>query len=279
MNPNIQNDCCILNSGNGAWAFDRLANQLATALKIKVSETPQRFNYLLNVEDPKQLNDWNSFVPLSSIALAADKRLLAQVFLAKNVPTPETILSEGFDEVQNFIRSNPSKKWCLKYPTSCGASGHRTVSVADVVPPNWPTPYVVQEFIELKQPEVYRTYCAGGGMFGWVARRFPVGSKSSPWVAHARGARYVKLDDAPMKALEAAKMALVATNLYDSFGCVDLLHKPTGEWVVLEVGTDGLVNHVDRDIGDSKFEQQINDRIATAFWGAAELSFNGINEI
>ena len=108
-------------------------------------------------------------------------------------------------------------------------------------------------------------------MFGWVARRFPAGSKPSPWVAHARGARYVKLDKAPGEAGEAAKLALVATGLWDSFGCVDLLCKPTGEWVVLEVGTDGLVNHVDRDVGDTLFERQIEERITAAFWRVAKV--------
>jgi len=266
-----RNECCVLNSGTGSWAFEPLANQLSAVLGIDVSDRPRRFNYLMHVEDTKLLDGCASFVPVSSIRLAADKRLLAQVFLGKNVPTPQTSLIEQFGEVQNFVRANASKKWCLKYPTSCGASGHRTVSATDDTPPNWPTPYVVQEFIELKQPEVYRTYCAGGEMFGWVARRFPAGSKPSLWVAHARGARYVKLDQAPPKALEAAKSALAATELWNSFGCVDLLCKPTGEWVVLEVGTDGLFNHVDHDIGDAPFERQIDERIAAAFWRAARV--------
>jgi glutathione synthase/RimK-type ligase-like ATP-grasp enzyme len=247
-----------------------LANQLSAALRIDVSERPRRFNYLMNVEDATLLDGCASFVPISSIRLASDKRLLAQTFLEKNVPTPQTILVEEFAEVQNFVRTNAGKKWCLKYPTSCGASGHRTVLATDDTPPNWPAPYVVQEFIELKQPEVYRTYCAGGEMFGWVARRFPPGSKPSPWVAHARGARYVKLDAAPVKALEAALSALQATGLWDSFGCVDLLCRPTGEWLVLEVGTDGLFNHVDRDIGDALFERQIEEHITAAFWRVAK---------
>src|SRR5687767_6665871 len=88
-----------------------------------------------------------------------------------------------------------------------------------------------------------RTYCAAGEMFGWVARRFPEGTRVSPWVAHARGARYVRLGNPPFEACEAARRALLATQLWDSFGCVDLLRKLSGEWVVLEVGTDGLFNH------------------------------------
>lgn len=239
------------------------------ALAIAVSEQPHRFNYLLHVEDSRLLENCSSFVPIDSIQLASDKRLLAHVFLESKVPTLQTILLERFDEVQNLIRANRTKKCCLKNPTSCGANGRRRLSISDDALPNWPTPYVVQEFIELKEPEVYRTYCAGGEMFGWVARRLPVSGKPSPWVAHARGAKYVKLNTAPKKALKAAKSALVATGLWNSFGCVDLLCKPTEEWVVLEVGTDGLFNHVDRDIGDSIFERHIEEQIAADFWRAA----------
>lgn len=107
-------------------------------------------------------------------------------------------------------------------------------------------------------------------MFGWVVRRFPEGARSSEWVAHARGARYVVLADPPPAALEAARRALAATDLLESFGCVDLLCRPTGEWVVLEVGTDGLFNHVDRDLGDARLESEILRRITAAFWREAE---------
>ena len=112
-------------------------------------------------------------------------------------------------------------------------------------------------------------FCAAGELFGWVVRRFPDGTRQSPWVAHARGARYVRLGDPPSQALEVARRALVATRLWDSFGCVDLLRKPGGQWVVLEVGTDGLFNHVDRDLGDADLERELHQRVANAFWKAA----------
>ena len=112
--------------------------------------------------------------------------------------------------------------------------------------------------------------CAGGESFGWFMRRFPDGIAPSPWVAHARGARYVRLGQAPTEALDAARRAMMATGLWTSFGCVDLLHRPSGEWVVLEVGTDGLFNHVDRDVGDRDFERELRNRVADAFWKAAE---------
>jgi hypothetical protein len=140
----------------------------------------------------------------------------------------------------------------------------------DAEPTNWPKPFVVQEFIQMQQPEVYRTYGAGGEVFGWVARRFPEGMKTSPWVAHARGARYVNLKHPPDEAAQVARAALNVTGLLDSFGCVDLLRRGDGAWVALEVGTDGVVNHVDREIGDPEFEEELNKRIAAAFWRAAD---------
>jgi hypothetical protein len=62
----------------------------------------------------------------------------------------------------------------------------------------------------------------------------------------------------------------MATGLWTSFGCVDLLLKPNGEWVILEVGTDGLFNHVDRDLGDRDLEGELRRRVANAFWSAAQ---------
>ena len=40
----------------------------------------------------------------------------------------------------------------------------------------------------------------------------------------------------------------------------------SGKWLVLEVGTDGLFNHVDRDLGPPGLEQEIQGRGAVAFW-------------
>jgi glutathione synthase/RimK-type ligase-like ATP-grasp enzyme len=263
-------DCCVLNSGSGGWGFEPLALQLSSALGVDVASEPRRFNYLLHVEDPTQPIEFDVFIPNKAIRLASDKRLLAAVFNEHGVPTPETHLLESYDQALRFIRERADSAWCLKYPTSCGASGHRLMTGESSEPPNWPRPFIVQEFIRLEHPEVYRTYCAGGELFGWVARRFPEGTRLSPWVAHARGARYVRLGEPPAAALLAARSALVATELWDSFGCVDLLRKPNGEWVVLEVGTDGLFNHVDRDLGDQEFEQELNRRVADAFWKAAQ---------
>jgi hypothetical protein len=259
-------DGCVLNGGDGGWAFAGLADRLSRALWLDVSATPRRFNYLLQTDQPDPAA---SFVPVEAMRLAADKRRLAAAFAAARVPTPETLLLDSPDDAERLLRERPGREWCVKFPTGCGASGHRLLTPGLTLPRTWPRPLVVQEFVRLARPEVYRTYAAGGGLFGWVARRFPDGTPPSPWVAHARGARYEDAGDAPPEAIAAARLALEAAGLLGSFGCADLLLKPTGEWVVLEVGTDGLFNHVDRDLGLPAVEREIDRRVAEAFWARA----------
>ena len=268
--------CCVLNGGGGAWAFEPLATQLSSFLGIEVSNAPRKFNYLLNFDDADRLAHERFFIPLEAILLASDKRLQSAVFSKEHVPTPTTQLFENFEEASRFVQVNSGKKWCLKYPTGCGANGHRMLHRDSRQPPNWPKPFIVQEFIQLERPEVYRIFCAGGEMFGWLARRFPDGGHTSPWVAHARGARYVRLGQAPSEAFAAAQCALTATKLWDSFGCVDMLQKPTGDWVVLEVGTDGLFNHVDRSFDDEDFLKDLNQHIARSFLAAAERALESV---
>jgi glutathione synthase/RimK-type ligase-like ATP-grasp enzyme len=268
MNSNLH-DCCVLNGGSGSWAFDALAQQLSTALRVPVSAQARRFNYLLHVEPLSDDFSQNVFIPISSVHLASDKRLIAAAFHRHGVPAPHTVLLDTFGEVIDFVANQSEVEWCLKFPTGCGANGHRLVNTHSSEPPNWPRPFVLQEFIRLERPEVYRLYCAGGEIFGWVARRFPAECPETSWVAHARGARYERLGDPPNEAIIAARSALQATDLYDSFGCVDLLRRPSGEWVVLEVGTDGLYNHVDRELNIPRLEAELMERIAAAFWHKA----------
>ena len=260
-------DCCVLNQGPGAWAFEPLARQLSNALRVPIATEPRRFNYLLNIE-PFPIGDLllSTFIPLPSIRVAADKRLSAVEFQRCDVPRPHTVLLAAFPDVIEFVTGHPEREWCLKYPTGCGANGHRLVNSRSPEPANWPHPWIVQEFLRSDRPEVYRLYCAGSEGFGWVARRFPPGRAASPWVAHARGARYERAGKPSAQAAAAAQLALQATGLWDSFGCADLICRPSGEWLVLEVGTDGVFNHVDRDLGDAELEKELRERIARAFW-------------
>lgn len=159
-----------------------------------------------------------------------------------------------------------TEQWCLKYPIGCGASGHKIINCDRDVPQEWLKPYVVQKFIKLKQLQVFRLYCAGGILFGWNRRKFTSQDNRFPWVAHANGAIYERLGNPPEEVRELATKALQATDLYNSFGCVDLLQDNNDDWLVLEVGTDGIFNHVDRNIGIPSLEAEIERRIATAFF-------------
>ncbi len=256
----------ILNSGPGAWVFDAVARRLSDALWVDIVDTPREFNYLLWVEDRSPSDCGELFIPFRAMEFASDKRLLATAFAKHSVPTPETILLDTIDENQRFRSARADKEWCLKYPTGLGGSGHRLLADGMLLPASWPLPLVVQEFIRMGSPEVYRLYSAAGQTFGWVVRRFPSGTRASPWVAHARGARYESAGVAPSDAVEAARLAMSAVGILDSFGCADLVRKSTGEWVILEVGTDGMFNHVDRDLGLPELEREVSRRVGEAFW-------------
>ncbi len=257
---------CILNGGRDAWAFDALASQLSRALWVDVADTPRAFNYLLSADHLGFLAGEEMFIPLRSMELAADKRHLASAFAASGVPTPKTLVVDSLGTAELVAAEDRSREWCLKFPTGCGASGHRVLIPGISLPSNWPHPLLVQEFVRMDRPEVYRVYAAGGELFGWVARYFPDGARASPWVAHARGAQYRLAGNAPPAATTAARAALESVDLLESFGCVDLIQRPTGEWLVLEVGTDGVFNHVDRDLGLPEFERELQRRLAEAFW-------------
>jgi glutathione synthase/RimK-type ligase-like ATP-grasp enzyme len=267
--PPPKTNCCILNGGGGSWAFEPLARLLSAALGIPISAEPREFNYLLSTDSIPDGLAPRVFIPLPALHLASDKRLLAATFERHGVTTPQTVLCESFTAVREFLAAHTDREWCLKYPVGCGANGHRFISIDSSEPARWPRPFVVQEFIRMARPEVYRLYGAGEEIFGWVARRFLPDRQPSSWVAHARGARYERAGEAPPDAVHAARRALQASGLIDFFGCVDLLRRSSGEWVVLEVGTDGLYNHVDRELGDAELEGEISRRIADAFWRKA----------
>ena len=262
MKPEV----CILNGGGGAWAFHSLARQLSDALWVEVSETPREYNYLLHIDglDPQACGEL--FIPLRSMQLAADKRLLAELFASAGVPTPTTRLVDSLAEAERLLADEPSREWCVKFPTGCGASGHRLLRPGLILPKDWPLPLVLQEFIRLQRPEVFRLYGAGGSLFGWVVRRFPAGQKHRRGSRMLAAARYELAGKPSVQAVAAASAALEAVGLLDSFGCVDLLRRPSGEWVALEVGTDGVFNHVDRDLGLPELECEIQQRVAEAFW-------------
>jgi glutathione synthase/RimK-type ligase-like ATP-grasp enzyme len=254
----------ILNAGNAAWIFEEHAQRLARVMTLEISATPSDHNYLLGWES-SQPPTGKCFIPFTAIQWASDKRQLAEIFTKHQVAIPRTYLLESEEEVKQLIEKEAKSQWLVKWPTGCGASGHRFLELNTPIPQEWPRPYVLQEFIRVEVPEVYRLYCVRGETFGWNARRFPSGAKASLFVAHARGARYEAEGSAPPEAEFQARQALTCTNLINSFGCADLMKNEKGNWLVLEVNTDGIYNHVDRDINIGNIANEIDERIARAF--------------
>lgn len=254
----------ILNNQTGGWAFSAIATMLSNALGIDIVEEPVDYNYVLSWEPIKEITG-KTFIPLNSILVAADKRKIAKLFNSYHVPSPKTVLCETLNQVKNILEDN-SSEWVLKYPTGCGANGHRMIKNLNDIPNNWLKPYIIQQFIRLEEPQVFRFYCVDADLFGFNVRKFPPGIKKSPWVAHACGAKYQFGEKPPTKAIVAAQAALQATKLWTSFGCVDLIKDDLDNWYVLEVGTDGIFTYVDRDFDNPDLLDEMNMRIAKAFW-------------
>jgi glutathione synthase/RimK-type ligase-like ATP-grasp enzyme len=252
----------ILNSGAGAWAFEPLATRLSNIFEVPISSTPATFNYVLAF-DGKLEDEQQSFIPLNAINIATDKRETAAAFNNASVPSPTTYLfDDNHSSLKGFLDNHRSQTWLLKWPVGCGAAGHRFIEAGDNIPDDWPRPLVIQEFIPQVRPEVFRIYCVERELFGFNARRF-ADDNDSPFVAHARGAHY-ETEVAPPEAEAVARLALKATHLWDSFGCVDLLRSQNGDWLALEVNTDGLWMHVDRDV-PSLIGNEIEERLTGAF--------------
>ena len=255
----------IVNAGNGSCFFEDHAQRLARAMNLEITDTPAEYNYLLGW-DSSEKPSGQCFIPYEAILVASDKRRLAQVFAQHNVATPQTYLLHSQKEVQTLVQTENQCQWVLKWPTGCGGAGHYLLESEAAIPLDWPRPYVVQKFIQLEIPEVYRLYCVAEETFGWNVRRFPRDVNASPFVAHARGARYEAVGQVPPEAEIQARRALLATGLFTSFGCADLLRDEQGKWLVLEANTDGIFSHVDRDISIGNIAEEIENRLAGAFW-------------
>lgn len=255
----------IINRTGGKWAFEKLANMLSESLWVDIQEDLGDINYLLCLEE-QEIYNINSFIPPDSIIVASDKRKIEERFNRYSVPRPKTFMASSEKEAELILLEYPQIKWILKYPIGCGGINHRLLENISQIPNRWPKPFLLQELIELSMPQVYRLYCVDSQLFGFNVRRFKDKNIKTPWVSHAQGARYEYGESPDKKAQEVAKMALISTGLYQSFGVVDLLKNEEGKWYALEVGTDGIYNHVDREVENENLFHEINERLAKAFW-------------
>ena len=255
----------IVNQTGGKWAFEKLANILSNSLWVDIKEDFGVLNYILGI-DEKNIYNVSSFIPIESIKIAADKREIEKRFQKYCVPRPKTFLANNEKEVELILSEYPQIKWILKYPIGCGGINHRLIEDINQIPKRWTKPFLLQEFVQLPRPEVYRLYCVDSEIFGLNARRFKDKNNKTPWVAHAQGAIYEYEESLDKEAQKVAKMALISTGLYNSFGVVDMLKNQNGEWYALEVGTDGIYNYVDREVENQNLFDEINERLAKAFW-------------
>jgi hypothetical protein len=256
----------ILNQSDGKWVFENLAQMLSRSLWVDISEDVADLNYVLCTDTDLTNNTLNSFIPIDSIKIASDKRSIDQRFKSHNVSRPTTFIVDSDPEIEAILHKFDRNRWILKYPTGCGGMNHRMIEDVSQIPEKWPQPYLIQEFIESTQPQVYRFYCVAGDLFGFNVRKFADPDISNPWVSHTNGARYNYGETPNKEAIEVATSALIATGLYDSFGVVDLINDRSGKWFALEVGTDGIYNHVDRDVANDSLVDELNERLAIAFW-------------
>ena len=257
----------VINAGPEAWVFEEHAARMAKALGTDASEEPARYNFVLGWPADQPLPA-GSFISPKALRCTADKRLQAAAFEEHGVPIPETHVLSTLDDVARFLDAHRGSCWVLKWPVGAGATGHRMLRSVDEIPRLWEPPFLLQRFVEMDEPEVYRLYVVGADAVGWNVRRFPEGVAPSPFVAHAKGARYVDVGLPPAEVVEAGLLAMRAVGLEGGFGAVDFI-PDRGRWLVLEVNTDGPYQHVDRDFeGADRLDQQIS----TCFWAWARES-------
>jgi hypothetical protein len=243
------------------WSFGPLADKLASFIGCGISEDEDGFCYVLSA--PKRA-DVHSYNPLPGLEVAADKRKQAEIFAKNGIPTPETHLLADENAVRDFLRSRADERWLLKFPTACGAFGHHLVSADFTAKRGWPQPFLLQRFIAMDIPRVYRVYCISGMAVGSTVRRFSAG-KGGIFVAHALGARYHHDDPVDEYGLAIAENAVVVAGFRWGFCVVDLLRDDAGNWLVLELGSDGIHNLVDRDYDNPELDLLVHTCIAMDF--------------
>ena len=261
-------DRSIYLKSSDEWAFGNLAEKLSYYLRCPISADACSHCYLLS--EPEKPAD--SYIPRASIDIASDKVRMEFHFSQFNVPRPETLLLSDAAQVDNTLQNG--REYLLKFPTSCGANGHYLAKSPFTPKRGWPKPYLLQEFIRAEKPKVYRVYFVSGIAIGSNVRKFD-GDTDKILVAHAQGARYAFDEDVPPDGVTAARNAIVSTGLDKSFGVVDLIRDREGRWLVLEIGTDGIYNIVDRDYSNDRFDSLLHTAISISFneWCASSSSY------
>jgi hypothetical protein len=249
----------ILHTGPWRDVFGEFPSRLSACTGLPITETPDGLAlvYVLGWFEHRPL-PCESFIPLDAIYLAHDKRRQAALFRDHGVAAPESHLVATAKEALDFPRRRPDKKWILKWPVGCGGAGHQVLDAKVEVTPLWRPPFLVQELIPMVRPRVYRLFVAGGETFNWCVRESNERTAHSPFVSATGGATVRLEDPVPAAARAEAARALRAAGLWDSFGGVDMVQSDAGEWLVLELNTDGVYHFLQRAVDVPGFGEALD---------------------
>jgi glutathione synthase/RimK-type ligase-like ATP-grasp enzyme len=256
----------ILHAGPWKRVFGQFPDYLSRLTGLPITEADEHLDFAY-------LAGWNpgfapscpTYIPYESILLVHDKRKQAQAFIEGGVVIPETHLLDSIESLFTFYERRKDKEWVLKWPVGCSGMGHQMLNLNVQITPFWQPPFLVQEFIRLERPEVYRLYATDGETFGWVVRRSPPGKITSPWVSYSQGAEVEFFATPPQRVIPEVVRALKATGLQESFGAVDMIQSQEGRWLVLEVNTDGVFNYVERNVPSLELKGLLDHSVAQSF--------------
>jgi hypothetical protein len=250
--------------------FGEFPVQLASSLDMPIMDNDSDVDLGLVLAWDGPPPRCRTFVPFDAIVAGLDKREQFRRFQEAGVSIPESRLFDDFETARAFALADRRRRWLLKWPLGSGAVGHTIIDHDTCVTPIWKPPFLIQEFVALERPEVYRLFGCGGELFGFNVRTFPRGTPSKALVSTHRGATFGLAGIAPLAVADQACRALSAFGLMSTFGCVDLILPPDGRVLVLEVNADGLHQFVDRVPSLPGLAREMTDRLRLAFRRALE---------
>ncbi len=261
----------VLHRGPLRRLFGDFPAQLANLLDVPILDDDRGVDLGLILAWDGSPPRCRGFVPFDAILAAEDKREQFRRFHAAGVSIPESRLFDDFEAARAFAVSDPARRWLLKWPVGSGSVGHALINRESQVIPLWNPPFLIQEFIALDRPEVYRVMGCGGELFGFTVRTFPPGTPSHPLVSTHRGAVFALAGQVPPDVASQSRQALTLFGLLSTFGCVDLILPPKGAVLVLEVNADGLTQFVDRMPSLPGLSRELDERLRTAFHRASAI--------
>lgn len=255
----------VLHRGPFRRLFGDFPEQLAETLDVPIVDDERDVDLGLILAWDGPPPRCRTFVPFDAIVAAQDKREQFRRFHAAGVSIPESRLFDDFPTAQAFALADHRRQWLLKWPLGSGAVGHVIIDRDTRVTRLWNPPFLIQEFIALDRPEVYRVFGCEGTLFGFNVRYFPPGTSSGPLVTLHRGAVYAPSGVPSPEVRDQACLALSAFGLLSTFGCVDLILPPDGTVRVLEVNADGLHQFVYRVPELPSLARELAERVRAAF--------------